>query len=436
MTSTFASTTARPRFASYTVSDVGASDAEHGHIRTLLYTENDQLLGFTNSKISQKPFETENDFTRGIAINVAELLNKHATTIKKDPLRLIRGMTPGSAMYQSGSPIISEIGNMTKTDGSTLKLIKMTDIVKYLKELVPTELLKGGGSDIALEFSNDMVGAAASAAKTLYAAPEKYGMTDGDQITLMMIGGGFGISHMRHFPANGNQPAQVEIVAAEDGNAVLDAGDLSLEQRAASVRAFVHNFKQGLAKQGISLSAEQKEALKSNGKAVTVLAEAQSIIPNLTEEQHRQAAISAINPVLDALAVVINQNSLRYHQKFVLTGTVIEGVKAFIEENTETLPSIKAELATLNTQAESDTRLKAILNNQDDVMAKIILSRVWQGHWHEDKLKEFVFGNHQASPYKIITKLSMKTNAEGGTMLKDAKRAGAGNNPNRLIFSL
>lgn len=428
-----------PRFASYAISDVGASNREQGHIRTLLYTEDDQLLGQVDQHISDKPFESEDDFTRGYAKSVADLLNQHADTIKNDPLRQIRGMVPGSAVYTSGQPVITEIGNMVKTNGQTLKHVQMSDIVRHLKDRVPSGLLKDDGKTMELEFSNDMVGAAASAIHSLYAEPDKYGMQDGDQVTLMMVGGGFGVVHMRHFAdtENKNGKGQVEIVAAEDGNVVQKAHEASLEQSAASVRAFVSRFKQGLTLQGIALTDAQENALRGNGKAVTVLEEAQKIIPGLTAEQHQQAAMEAIDPLLDALATVINQNVLRYHQKFVLTGPVISGVNAFLESQKADVPELRAELDKLAEASKEDARLAELKDAQDgSVLADMLLSRLWQGHWHENKLREFVLGNHHSAPFKLITQLPMTSNAEGGPVLKNAKRAGSGNNPNRLMLSL
>lgn len=427
-----------PKFASDVVVDVGASNATQGNMRLYLYDKHGDEIAQQQTTVGDKPFTQPGDFTDGFAQKIIAMLKANADKLANDPLESVVGMVPGSVVTIDGQPVIASPGNLQTGDGVRLKNIKMGPVIEQLKASVANLLRADGDGGVKLVITNDMPGGMAYIAHELFgntANMDNHNIVAGEKAMLIMTGGGMGVGFVSHIPASNGQPARVELNASEAGNAIRHAASKSMEKDASSVHALINNFTQSLATSaGIALTDEQQAKLKGVGKVVTMFDEAKAIIPNLTEDDHAQAATAAIAAYIDELAYFIQLNGLNMVNKVVLSGPLVSGINNYIAELPKDSP-LQQVITQANELADKDERFGGVYASQQSPLAKLILADMW-AKYTDDHTKSVLAQLNQQTPFRLITDIDIPTNALGGVALKNAELIGPNQNPTRLLLTV
>jgi len=442
------------QFSSYAVVDVGASKKYLGNMRIELRAENDTLIKrFDGTTVVEKPFTTADDFERGFANRLREAFLDQSFVLKNDRIDAVVGVIPGSVYKINDKFVVSSVGNLQTHSGERLTNINMDNVVNNLNEPNVADLIS---QPVKQVFANDMAGGAAYIGNKLFADPtmrEKYQIKDGEQLFLVMTGGGMGVCQIAHHPATTNfTPEFIEIKPTEKGHVVQRADGQGLEYNGASVHALVNNFTQILSILGVQLGDTQtsvasfREKLQNpdnpdkqfekeigNSKIVTSYEEALRVFPGLPEKAYKDAANKAINKYIDGLAFFIATEMLAFNSKTVLTGLVVAGVNNFLKKPENLLGQLASDAKQLNQPKDQNLRILLQNQNDDDVLAKMLIKRVWQKYSNPHG-KGALLGMNAIAPFKIITDIELNSNADGGPILRHAVVNGLMGSPNRIIF--
>ncbi len=429
----------QPQFASHLILDVGQSNLTKGSLKLYLNNDKGEELDTFFGTVADEPFENEQSFENGLAQRMADIVtkNKQALLDTKDPIDGIVGFLPGHVAHSdSGDTMVATVGNLRRAqdlpDGSPhiLKNINLSNTLAAFRKAVGAISGKLLADDIPITGANDMVGGAAFVAKALWKDRDQYGIKPNDAVTLIMTGGGLGVAEIQFNDETKFNPASIVINGSEHGQIMPTPEMNSIEQEGACVNALTTNFTQKLSEMGMALTDEQQEAIKGKGEVITVYDKAKEHL-GIEKEPYLQAANAAIFAYIDNLARYSAVPALRHTQKFVLTGPVVNGIKQFLEEDSNLQGPLKEQMDALS--AADDPKLTTLLNAQDSVLAKLMTYRMWDkylsGHG-----RSTVAANHPISPFQIITTIVLENNAKGGSLIKQGLPVGLNGGFNRYII--
>ncbi len=445
------------QFGSYAVVDVGASKKYLGNMRIELRNKQHKLIKqFEPTTVVDKPFKSAKDFTTGFAIRLTDAFLAKQAVLKNDPIDAIIGVVPGAVYFKNNAFEVSSVGNLQTKAGQVLQKINMQNMFNALESGQAKPLMV---EDVKQLYANDMVGGAAYVANKMFgsqAAMKRFNVKPGEQLFLVMTGGGLGVCQVIHHPAvEGFNQEHIELKPTEKGHIVQNSGDKPIEKKGASVHALIDNFTNNLyaldmtrlggleVKNDIARFREElndSENLVGEGKfrtnrgeIVTDYQQAIKDFPNLSKQAYVVAASSAIDDYLDALVFFIASERFAFNSKIVLTGKVVGGVNNFLNNPEFLNNKLEQEIDELNNI--EDKNLSALIGNHDAdaVLAKLLVKRMWD-YYSSGHAQGMTMGMNELTPFKIITNFPLNSNADGGPMLKGAVANGLSGSPNSVIF--
>jgi hypothetical protein len=405
-----------PRFGSYLVWDVGASDPVSGTAKGRFFSDSGQvLLDLPTRKIAPNGVADPTEFVKELGARSAEALKSVADKLKADPLSQVIIFAPG-VMRGTVNKILQ---NIKTKSGKPLENIDFAPLATYLKDFGPSDKPK----PIQVMLANDMVGAASATVAAMQKHPElnKSLNTDGFKALLAMLGGGLGVIEIqRHEGA-------ITLNATEGGhilplhNNLFPRGKAVLEEESTSSRAFMRNLSRrlGLPEEPMVRAADVRLAmgdtvelpgthqslrfLERTGKFEMTPAPGNTMKVRMSEspEKIQAACMGAIQDTIRGLAQVGHQEVVKGTNAFVLFGPMVKTIDKFLKDNQDVARRVFG------------------VSRHDEVSFKSLLSGMIDAQLNKagESMKD-------SSGFHVITDLEIPHNAVGGSVFRNAKPIG------------
>jgi hypothetical protein len=375
------------KFGSWATFDLGASDRYRGHLRVKLLDDAGNPIGKPlDGPACDQPFQQSDDLITGIGQLIAKAYQQAQAILPvEDKLKGVIGFVPA----QTKNNIVAHFANLETQSGQKLANVNFNDLVGILKE---------HGVKLAAKpkvvVTNDMMGGTAFVASKLAGEPT---FKEGFHGVYMATGGGFGVAELTY-----EEGDKLKIKATENGH-LTTTGNVSLEASVASAPAIINNFAKAL---GLDDKTRQTLVAAGDARVVTQLPKAQAVLPRLTERQHKQAGLLAMNQYLDGVSTLIANKVLDGINTVVLAGPLAHGVKHSVETNPKDFQSDLDEYA---------------LHHSDDRVSpfeKVLINRVW------NRLDETGQTQFRVNRLQLKTDLEVNDNTAGSWYLSQGHFVG------------